>query len=734
MQAYTPSHCRYPKFLSALSSVCAVLFLLPGSSYGQTPHAGTDQVKLVRSHLPAPGQIQHVVFIMKENRSFDHYFGQFPGADGATTGITSSGQIMQLRRAPDVMPHDVGHVWQDALNAYDGGKLDRFDINSTANVNGDFTAYTQMTPTDIPNYWAYAQTFVLADHTFASTNSPSFSNHFYMIAADAQGTISIPTDPVVNQHHSWGCDAPPGTFVSQMDSEGAVFDVFSCFDPETMADTMNNNGISWKYYAPPQSQPGYGFSAFDYVNHIRYSNYWDTNVVNIDQFDSDALSGNLPQVSWLVTGVGCEHPAGGTCLGENWTVDKINAIMQGPTDQWNSTVIFVAWDEFGGFYDHVPPPSIDRFGLGLRVPMIIISPYAIPGHVSHTTYEFSSVLKFIEENFGLPPLTQRDAQANDMMDSFDFQQNPLPPLYLSPRACPVTSATNVYFGNVVVNQSRTLPIVITNWGTTNMSMGKISATGNFSYVGGTCKAEVKPGTHCDVNVRFTPQAVGASSGTLTVNDSGPNSPQVVNLFGTGTFLDLPIVYPGMVFSLTYLGSSAHQQVQLTNTGSSSITLNQIQTVGDFSETDNCGTSLGAGNSCEITVTFTPTASSSRRGNLIIWDSDPASPHEGRLIGSGTAVFRKPTSLSLTAKVGQTSSPKQVTVSNTSNVALYLPSIAVAPPFNQTNDCPTELSPGEQCTINVTFTPTQQGEVKSILYINDADLTSPQKVSLVGTGT
>jgi len=239
---------------------------------------------------------------------------------------------------------------------------------------------------------------------------------------------------------------------------------------------------------------------------------------------------------------------------------------------------------------------------------------------------------------------------------------------------------------------------------------------------------------CKVNVQFTPQAIGPRSGTLTVNDSDPSSPQEVTLLGTGTFLDLPVFYPGLVYSMTNLGSSSQQQVQLTNTGSSFVTISQIQTVGDFSETDNCGSGLGAGANCEITVTFTPTTGGSRRGNLIIWDSDPASPHQGRLVGQASAVDQEPHYLFLSAKVGKTSSPKQVTVTNTSNASLYLESVTVAPPFYQTNNCPTQLSAGGQCTISVTFTPTQQGQVKSSLYINDADHTSPQKVGLVGTGS
>lgn len=722
------------RILFIQSFVCVSFALLCAGAYGQAQQDGAKTIKTVPSNPPPPGLIQHIVFIMKENRGFDHYFGQFPGADGATTGVISTGQTIPLRRAPDIMPHDVGHVWEDALVAYDGGKMDQFDLINKGNENGDFLSYTQMTQDDLPNYWAYAQNFVLSDHTFQSTNSASFGNHFYYIAADAQSTINIPVWPGQNQPHSWGCDAPAGTYVSQMDSEGAIFDLFPCFDPQTMADSLNNNDLSWKYYAAPYGQEGFGFSAYDYVKHIRYSNYWDTNVVNWDQFDSDALSGSLPAVSWLVaSGHETEHPVRGTCEGENWTVDKINAIMQGPKEQWNSTAIFVTWDEFGGFYDHVPPPKVDQFGLGPRVPMIIISPYAIAGHISKTTYEFSSVLKFIEKNFNLPPLTQRDAQANDMTDSFDWNQNALPPLYLQPRACPVTSTTNVAYGNVVVNKSRTLPVVLSNYGGTRMTIGKIYATGDFSYAGGTCKDRLGPGAECTVNVQFTPQATGLRTGTLTVNDSGPDSPQTVSLSGKGTFLNLPVLYPGLTWGETFMGSSPQQEVYVTNSGSAAITINEIQVLGDFSEADNCGGSLGAGDSCKITVAFSPTESGYLKGNLIIWDSDPASPHLGRLAGTATAVRQRPRALDFTAQVGHTSNPKQVTVTNTSNVSLYLPSITVAAPFNQTNNCPTELSAGGQCTVEVTFSPTQHGKVKGTLYINDADFLSPQEVALTGIG-
>jgi phospholipase C len=140
-------------------------------------------------------------------------------------------------------------------------------------------------------------------------------------------------------------------------------------------------------------------------------------------------------VSWLVTGDGSEHPPLSTCAGENWTVRQLNAIMKGP--DWNSTVVFVTWDDFGGFYDHVPPPEIGKSTLGPRVPLLIISPYARKGYISHTQYDFSSFLRFTEVRFGLRALTDRDSKAGDMLDSFDFNGEPQPALILKERSCPM---------------------------------------------------------------------------------------------------------------------------------------------------------------------------------------------------------------------------------------------------------------------------------------------------------
>src|ERR1051326_8698908 len=379
-------------------------------------------------------QIQHIVFIIKENRSFDEYFGAFPGADGATTGVISNGTVIPLGRTPDVTPTDIDHTWSAAITSMDGPetgpyKMDQFDLIFNGNHNGDFLAYTQMQQSDIPNYYSYASHYVLADRMFSSIHANSFPNHLYTVSAQSGGVIGIPFSPVEPNgigNQGWGCDDDPTVVVQQLDADGDVSDVKPCFDFPTLADSLESAGISWSFYAPPPGTKGYQFSTLNAINHIRNTSLWTSNVINSTNFAADARNGRLPAVSWLVAGPQSEHPPNSTCIGENWTVQQISAIMQGPN--WASTAIFLTWDDFGGFYDHVSPPPVDGFGLGPRVPLIIISPYAISGKISHTQYEFSSVLKFIETRFGLAPLTTRDANANDMQDSFNWSQTPLPAL------------------------------------------------------------------------------------------------------------------------------------------------------------------------------------------------------------------------------------------------------------------------------------------------------------------
>jgi len=297
---------------------------------------------------------------------------------------------------------------------------------------------TQFVSADIPNYWSYAEHFALADRMFSSLAGPSFPNHLYTVASQAGGAINNPDSLL------WGCDADEHTTVDVMNPSGAVTRQYPCFDFPTVTDNLDVAGASWRYYAPSQGQRGYIWSALDAIRHIRFGPVWTRGVVPFERFADDATRGVLPAVSWLIPDFDVsEHPtvdsfAGTTlnvsvCAGENWTVQQINAIMRGPA--WPTTAIVLTWDDFGGFYDHVAPPTVDTLGFGPRVPLIVISPYAREGAVSHTVYEYASVLQLIEARYKIKALGPRDVEANSLLDMFDFSQPPAPPLILPLRNC-----------------------------------------------------------------------------------------------------------------------------------------------------------------------------------------------------------------------------------------------------------------------------------------------------------
>jgi phospholipase C len=406
-----------------------------------------DQGSAPPSRLQVAGQhIKHIVFFIKENRTFDNYFGTYPYANGAITATDSEGRVVLLQHEPDQVP-DINHSAEAARKAYDNGKMDHFDqlySNSKRQASVGIDPYanyslTQFQQSDIPNYWAYAQNFVLGDNMFSSLMGPSFPNHLYSVAAQAGGVINNPiadqnVGTLGNSAQGWGCDVPH-QLVQTQGSDGTILEKEACFNFRTLADELDFKGYSWRYYAPPAGTDGYVWSAFDAVRHIRYGPDWKY-VVPAKQFLSDSRSGALPTVSWIVSPAQySEHPAASVCVGENWTVQMLNTLMQGP--DWSSTAVFLTWDDFGGFYDHVPPQQVDGFGLGFRVPLLVISPYAKRGYIDHTQYEFSSMLRFAEDILGLPTLTKRDNEANNMLNAFDFTQGPRTPLILKLRTCHV---------------------------------------------------------------------------------------------------------------------------------------------------------------------------------------------------------------------------------------------------------------------------------------------------------
>jgi phospholipase C len=399
---------------------------VPPAEYGTAPEA------FDATALETTTPIKHIVFVIKENRTFDNMFGRFPGANGVSVGM-DQGEPRTLTPAPDRLPEDIKHCYECALQAWNEGEMDGFATISEA---ADAYAYTQFEPGDLPNYWHWASEYVLGDNFFASAHGPSFPNHLYTIAAQSGGAHENPVQnlDLLRERHretgrfkAWGCDSLEDAYVLVTDSEGIEKKVPPCFDFLTEGDLLTEAGIPWAYYAATQDQNGYLWSAYDAVRHIREDErYWAEHVFPVDDFVEQAELGLLPPVTWVTPRFETsEHPEYSMCHGENWTTEVVNAVMEGP--DWEDTAIFITWDDYGGLYDHVPPPQVDDFGFGIRVPLLIVSPYARRGFVTHELGEFSSVLRFMEDNWGLTQLTHRDRDATPLLSAFDFAQDPRPP-------------------------------------------------------------------------------------------------------------------------------------------------------------------------------------------------------------------------------------------------------------------------------------------------------------------
>jgi phospholipase C len=401
-----------------------------GSSVGSTPHAQSQK-------------IQHVVILIQENRSFDNLFATYPGADGATVGRLHNGKNFKLIKGT-LVGKELEHIYPGYLIEYDGGKMDGFDqifFGSTGNPSQPAGKYPlrYVKPEQIKPYWAMAQNYALADHMFQTQGSGSFTAHQELIAA---GTAINSTDSLIDlpSNGPWGCDAPPSTLTTYITTSGQYFfntGPYPCLRYKTLKDLLDPKGVSWKYYTPPLCQPGtkkpscqgigsgFLWNAFDAIHNVRYGPDWKANDVSPETTVFNDISANkLPAVSWVIPcGTNSDH-ASPTDNGPSWVAGVVNAIGKSPA--WKSTVILVVWDDWGGYFDHVPPAFIDnQGGLGFRVPMIAISPYSKNvGYISHTQYEFGSIVRFVEDNWQLGRLGATDVRATSVADMFDFTKPP----------------------------------------------------------------------------------------------------------------------------------------------------------------------------------------------------------------------------------------------------------------------------------------------------------------------
>jgi phospholipase C len=461
-----------------------------------------------RSHLPGIHKIRHVVLIMQENRSFDSYFGTYPGADGIPGLAGHPGKVPCV---PDPMRHDCQkpfhdhadsnaggpHMAVDSLADINGGKMngfigsvetghpdtDRFACHAPITTAAQLAQALQGPPCldvmgyhdarEIPSYWAYARHFVLQDHMFEPVASWSLPAHLYMMSAwsamclNVMKPMSCSTNLVEPDSEGQPVPAPSGA---------ALLGLLTVSDPDDTTPSgdygwteitylLHKHHVSWRYYLTEGTEPDCASGAMTCTpvpQNVETPEIWNPlpdfrdvhqdkqigNIVPDTRFFPDAARGHLPAVSWVIpSGDNSEHPPGRVSWGQDHVVRVINAIMSGP--DWKSTAIFLAWDDWGGFYDHVKPPAVDGAGYGLRVPGLVISPYARQGYIDHQTLSFDAYLKFIEDDFlggqrldktdGRPdsrPTVRENAHIlGNLVRDFDFKQAPRKPMLL-PRIPP----------------------------------------------------------------------------------------------------------------------------------------------------------------------------------------------------------------------------------------------------------------------------------------------------------
>jgi phospholipase C len=378
-------------------------------------------------------KIHHIVIVVQENRSVDNLFQGFPGADTQPYGFTESGKKITLMPVRLEAGWDFAHDAASFLNSCDGQgsypgtdcKMDGFGKEDwrcgkpgypkCPNAN---PPYSYVPRSETKPYFFMGEHYIFADAMFPSNfDSGSFISHQYIIAAQASSTVNYPVGP-------WGCEGKSRIpTVTQQRTIGG--NVSPCLDNTTLGDELDHAGVSWRFYTSKVNGNGGSWSAYQAIEHIYNGPDWNQDVITPQtKFFNDVSNGTLPAVSWITpTCANSDHPGCGSNTGPDWVASLVNAVGESP--YWDSTVFFIFWDDYGGWYDHVPPKLVDYDGLGIRVPLLIVSAYAKRGCVSHVRYEHGSILKFVEDQWKLPRLSASDRRANPIStDCFEFSHPP----------------------------------------------------------------------------------------------------------------------------------------------------------------------------------------------------------------------------------------------------------------------------------------------------------------------
>ena len=405
--------------------------IVPGASGAP---ANPSTMALFSSH------IDHIVFLMQENHPFDNLYGNYCPTTGSYCRYTADGipagtcvpknltypkgycfrpfNFTATNLSP---PIDLPHNWSTTHQSWDNGKMDGF-FQAEWNTPETFGHYNATT---VPVYWDIAEQYGLADDFFSPVGSYSSPNHWYMLSSTA----------------------PAVTYQNLISSSKTTWQTRTTYLNESnrtrsIEDRLANSTVSWAYYQNtlvPYNQaiaPAPLARAYDYWSPLagRAQSYRApalSHFENRSQFFTDAANGQLPNLSWVIpAGQNSDHPSFNITAGQSWVASVVDAIERSP--EWNSTVLFISWDEYGGFYDHVAPPQLDAYGDGFRVPLLAVGPWVKQGYIDHGQMDFDSVLHLMEKRFGLACIGTRDCQAKLPLAMFNFSRTPRAPIQILP--------------------------------------------------------------------------------------------------------------------------------------------------------------------------------------------------------------------------------------------------------------------------------------------------------------
>ena len=422
-------------------TIAALALVVSGcNAHGALPVGSQGALEPLRRHAQS-GKIQHVVIIVQENRSFNNLFYGFPGATTARYGYNLSNQRIKLKPVPLETTWDIQHDSWGFEAACNGTgsipgtdcQMNGFDKESWGcghhiggNCPNKNPPYSYVPHDETKPYFDLGKQYVLTDQMYASNfDASSYISHQYIIAAQAEASVNFPAG-------AWGCSGGSGETIAIVGPHRKVPDGYQrpCYNDTSLGEEADNASppVSWAYYATSYSvgYPGI-WSAYQANNYVYYGSDWSEDVKTPpSSFLTDVANGNLRQISWVTPTWGnSDHAGSGSNTGPQWVASVVNAI--GQSQYWNNTAIFIFWDDYGGWYDPEPPAYVDYDGLGMRIPMLVVSAYAREGHVSHVHYEHGSILRFIEDTFGLGRLSASDARATSPeKNCFNFKKPPRP--------------------------------------------------------------------------------------------------------------------------------------------------------------------------------------------------------------------------------------------------------------------------------------------------------------------